>query len=758
MAELTGLVFETPKVESPPLWEPQIGAFCEIYKSGLSGIDDASVARVFTESAAILGNCSAPWTKQYSETGLVIGYVQSGKTLSFTTIAALARDNGYGMVIVLAGVTNLLKGQSTDRLVDDLALKKNSREWKILENPGGAKVTPSSMEFQNLRDSLAGWHRYRNEGGTAKKPSILVTVLKHSGRLKHLANLLRLVDLTEVPVLIVDDESDQATPNTRAARNLQTGDSEESSTYAAVQELRNTLSRHSYLQYTATPQANLLAAKVDELSPRFAKVISAGNDYTGGEFFFGPDESPNLVTIPAGEIYSKNKYPDEAPESLLNALRIFWLGATHTLLTGDESSVRSMMIQASQQTDPHRKYAQWAQDTRSHWAGILRSSSTGSWEHLKAEFRESFDELLKTLENPHPFEAYLRLLPEVIDETNIVLVNSNDDAVSKVEWYQAQFWILVGGMKLDRGFTVKGIISTYMPRSAAENADVLQQRARFFGYHGSYAGLIRVFLGESTRKAFISYLQHENFLRSSLLAHQGKPLSEWKRDFVLHRAIKRPVRQSVVGHKMVRSGLSDKWLAPNYMHTVPETVESNARWLHKIEAALRSQITPQDGSLVPGWRDLRQGPKHELFPNVPARAIQDLLLGFKFADGLDESKMLALELAVSMRLDDDPNLAFNVVFMNGLSTDGQLGREVDEVQGLTNIFIGRNPSSAGSDYEALTYVGDRFIQDSKVPTLHLRRIKIKGGQSSDFPNDYTAAWLAVHLTQELEIDFYSEAI
>lgn len=757
MVEITGLVFETPKADSPPQWEPQVGAFCEIYKSGLVGIDESSLARVFEESAAILGNCSAPWTKQYSETGLVVGYVQSGKTLSFTTIAALARDNGYGLVIVLAGVTNLLKGQSIDRLVDDLALKQSIREWKIFDNPGASKVTPTSMDFQSFRDTLAGWRRYRVEGGTAKKPSILVTVLKQSGRLKNLAKLLRLLDLKEVPVLIVDDESDQATPNTRAARNLQTGDSEESATYAAVQELRNTLSRHSYLQYTATPQANLLAAKVDELSPRFARVISSGSDYTGGEFFFGQGQSPNLVTIPADEIYSKNKYPDEAPESLLNALRIFWLGATHTLLSGDESSVRSMMVQASQMTDPHRKYAQWAQDSRSHWAGILRSPLTGSGEMLTAEFRESFEELLKTLDEPYPFESYLRLLPDVIEETNIVLVNSNEDAVSKVEWYQAQFWILVGGMKLDRGFTVKGIISTYMPRSASENADVLQQRARFFGYHGDYSGLIRVFLGESTRKAFISYLQHENFLRSSLLAHQGKPLSEWKRDFVLHRAIKRPVRQSVVGVKMQRSGLTEKWLAPNYMHLEPEIVQANTTWLNKVEATFRSNSTPLDGSQVPGWKDSRKGPKHELFRSVPARAIQDLLLGFKFADGLDESRMLSLELAVSMRLNDDPSLSFNVVFMNGLSTDGQLGREIDDVQGLTNIFIGRNPSSAGTDYEALTYVGDRFIQDSKMPTLHLRRIKIKGGQSPDFPNDYTAVWLAVHLTQQLEIDFYSEA-
>ena len=57
-----------------------------------------------------------------SETGIVIGYVQSGKTLSFTTLTALARDNNYQIVIVIAGVSTNLVNQSTKRLEDDLRL------------------------------------------------------------------------------------------------------------------------------------------------------------------------------------------------------------------------------------------------------------------------------------------------------------------------------------------------------------------------------------------------------------------------------------------------------------------------------------------------------------------------------------------------------------------------------------------------------------------------------------------------------------
>ena len=46
------------------------------------------------ESAtSILSKSVDPRSVEGRETGLVVGYVQSGKTLSFTTVMALARDN-----------------------------------------------------------------------------------------------------------------------------------------------------------------------------------------------------------------------------------------------------------------------------------------------------------------------------------------------------------------------------------------------------------------------------------------------------------------------------------------------------------------------------------------------------------------------------------------------------------------------------------------------------------------------------------------
>ena len=86
----------------------------------------------------ILGRCLPPTETGKAETGLVVGYVQSGKTMSFETVIALARDNGYGLIIVLAGTKNNLRDQSEDRLKKDLGIDDGGDHWYHLSNPTSA--------------------------------------------------------------------------------------------------------------------------------------------------------------------------------------------------------------------------------------------------------------------------------------------------------------------------------------------------------------------------------------------------------------------------------------------------------------------------------------------------------------------------------------------------------------------------------------------------------------------------------------------
>ena len=74
--------------------------------------------------------------KEQDVTHLTVGYVQSGKTMSFTTLTALAADNGYRIVIYLAGTKNNLLSQTTKRLTKDLITESQYNNlYKIFENP-----------------------------------------------------------------------------------------------------------------------------------------------------------------------------------------------------------------------------------------------------------------------------------------------------------------------------------------------------------------------------------------------------------------------------------------------------------------------------------------------------------------------------------------------------------------------------------------------------------------------------------------------
>ena len=122
-------------------WFPFVGDETnELLRSkGFANADrtlNANGERVLDETYRIMQVCGNPNTSTNSETGIVIGYVQSGKTLSFTTLTALARDNNYQIVIVIAGTSISLVNQSTNRLSVDLRLNtRYDRKWTLLQNP-----------------------------------------------------------------------------------------------------------------------------------------------------------------------------------------------------------------------------------------------------------------------------------------------------------------------------------------------------------------------------------------------------------------------------------------------------------------------------------------------------------------------------------------------------------------------------------------------------------------------------------------------
>src|SRR5947209_1681023 len=101
------------------LWMPRVG---EETMSLLQDFPEDNRDTVRDEAVAVLSRCVPPTASCGHETGLVVGYVQSGKTMSFTTVSALAQDNQYQMIIVITGISINLFRQSKERLQEDLRL------------------------------------------------------------------------------------------------------------------------------------------------------------------------------------------------------------------------------------------------------------------------------------------------------------------------------------------------------------------------------------------------------------------------------------------------------------------------------------------------------------------------------------------------------------------------------------------------------------------------------------------------------------
>src|SRR5712664_2428786 len=219
----------------PPgqLWNPVIG---EQLRGALLlqvRLTDAERTAIEQQTVSILGKTIPPQNPHGSETGLALGYVQSGKTLSFTCLTALASDNRFPLVIVITGTSIPLFQQSVRRLRTDLRIdnpESHAWRWQFFPNPNLRQ-----NHLTRIRDVLAEWQEPR----VTDKRTCLITVMKNHRHLNNLVDLLQQLDLRNVPSLVIDDEADQAGLNTLVNQN------DESRTYERLLGLRTALPHHA---------------------------------------------------------------------------------------------------------------------------------------------------------------------------------------------------------------------------------------------------------------------------------------------------------------------------------------------------------------------------------------------------------------------------------------------------------------------------------------------------------------------------------
>ncbi|HEX9774107.1 MAG TPA: Z1 domain-containing protein [Actinomycetota bacterium] len=702
--------------EDPTIrWQPGVGEETRVFLESLQlpPADSGGRDRLLREAVSTLARCHPPTAPNAHETGLVIGYVQSGKTTSFTTVAALARDNGYRLLIICTGLTRNLFTQSSDRLARDLRLSERSdRQWLFLPNPR-ARVEEEQMVATAL------------EGGR----TVLLPVMKNGRHLDNLSQLLTRLSLQRAPALIIDDEADQASLNNEVRRNNR------SATYRRILGLRDLVPHHTFLQYTATPQALLLINLIDMLSPGFAEILTPGAMYTGGHSFFERDM--DLVrTVPIPDIPTQQNVLRGAPPSLQESLRVYWLGVAAGLLGGSQGN-RSMMIHPSQRTLPHADYHQWVRAVQSSWASTLAlEESDPDRQTLIERFLDAYEDLSRTADDLPPFDELVPRLGEAMRQTIVTQVNAARGRTPQPDWRQFYAHIVVGGEVLNRGVTVEGLTVAYMPRGpGTSQADTIQQRARWFGYKADYLGYCRVYISDQMRRLYRAYVDHESGLRDQLEEFRatGEDLRRWRRAFFIDPGL-RPTRNQVIDLDPLRGSFADTWFAPSTPHDPPEATEAN-------RGLVRTFLEAQEGTFEPDEGHARRTDiqAHLVANGVPLQdAFRDLLTQLWLAQPRDSVPFAGLLLQVGRYLDDHPDATCTVYRMSRGATRE---RSVGPDNAILNLFQGANYDESVRPRVTL-YPGDRAIHSDGELTIQIHTLRLKDGSTviaDNVPN--IAVWV-----------------
>ncbi len=719
--------------ELPPGWQwrPQLVEDGEaqrlIQRYAERGLPESARDEVIGSALDILARCVPPSEEDTQETGLVVGYVQSGKTLSFTTVAALACDNRFPLVIVLSGTKKNLNAQTVKRLRRDLDLERPAGRWVLFEAQTKNPDLP-----QQLNHLLEQWDRPELPGFPRK--TAIITVLKNRQRVDGLVDALRLLDLSGRPCLIIDDEADQYGLNTK----VRTG--EVSPVYGALLSLREALPQHTYVQYTATPQALLLISVLDSLSPRFGWVLSAGTGYRGGQDFFQHEGRRLVRTIAEHDLEAVNDESDSGPpDSLLEALRLFFVGvsvqAVHRGVDERTQEYRSMLVHPSMRQIDHLRFKRWVDGATDSWIELLESEAgSPDRDELVQDLRTAYEELVDTAksykeqndahEAVPAFESVLLYLPHAMRDTRTWEVNSRVvEQWTQENWHSASSHILVGGENLGRGFTVEGLTTTYMPRGRGGGvADTIQQRGRFFGYKGDYLGLCRVFLPDDVRSDYENYVDHESYVMEDLsrLSQSGSSMSDWRRRMLLAQSL-RPTRRSVMPD-IYRHLEVPQWTFQAQPWTPDDDAEIGTNW-DVIETFLDGLAFRVDT----GSDERTQEQLNAISEPVPLqRLLEELLVPMHFSRR-DAPGFSALELAIQWHLKKRPAATAAVYQMaaqrSPLPGGGRRRRQIDESARIVNLFQGAAPVEPAR-LRGSVYPGDRLIHAGEAVTVQIHDLDL----------------------------------
>ncbi len=502
-----------------------------------------------------------PWDRR----GLVVGHVQSGKTSNYSGLICKAADAGYKIIIVLAGMHNNLRSQTQMRLEESFL----GYETTVDRDPGmpigvaefgdDLKTNSATTRAENGDFSKAIAKHFH--GISPEERPWLFVVKKQKTVLTALLQWIntRVADstdandgrklVTKLPLLMIDDEADNASVDTgeQIFKDDGTPDEEHQpkTINSLIRQILHAFTRKAYVGYTATPFANIFihhkgatAKEGADLFPRsFIINLAAPSNYVGPARMFGRmTKEGRTGALPlarnildhynpesdSGWMPPKHKKThqptyggeDDIPPSLREAICAFVLACAARELRGQGTQHSSMLIHVTRLVDVQKHVREQVERTvRRMRQRITRGIGAEEtldqlrelWEDDFLPVRDQVADLSPEEERPPAMPDWnevLAVLPDVLEDIEVRSINGTaKDALDYAKPGAALKVIAVGGDKLARGLTLEGLCVSYFVRTT-KMYDTLMQMGRWFGYRPGYLDLCRLYTSPDLVKWF----------------------------------------------------------------------------------------------------------------------------------------------------------------------------------------------------------------------------------------------------------------
>ena len=582
------------------------------------GLPPDVVSTLDSDTHGILDHSGNPNEEEsWKKRGMVLGHVQSGKTTNYSALICKAADAGYKVVILLSGISNLLRSQTQQRIDESVVGKQSllgNSPFRLL-GVGKRPIVGQSRRFPLVGTSVRNDFNKREAQvysgvmiGSVTEPIIFV-VKKNFNVLQNLFEWLQTVspDGRRIfhPLLLIDDEADNASINTHQDPNMVTRIN------GAIRGILRLFERSSYVGYTATPFANIFIepdsiedmVEHDLFPSDFIKSLEPPSNYIGpDQVFLGGLHSDTVRVFDDYDDFipfrhNSSHRVEGLSESLCRAVRLFVLCRAIMVSEGFDKRHATMMVNVSPLNAIQEQVSGLIYLYLENVKNAIRlnaNSDQGDTNTHIAELKRTFEEEYGKTRKWEDIRSHLNVSASTIV---IRTVNGSKKEILDYENNRENglHVIAIGGFALSRGLTLEGLCVSYVIRNAG-TYDTLMQMGRWFGYRDQYDDICRIFLPRQMceRYEFVSDAMRE--LRNEI--SEMNSMNKTPREFGLrvrkHTAtiFQITARNKMRGVQFVKFAASDyscRHLETRYIFADNKINGGNYEYVNRLQGALGEQ-------------------------------------------------------------------------------------------------------------------------------------------------------------------------